>query len=618
VFIRRAEDDHGLHLLLLALESESHMTFMQNVSVVPLTINARQQHDTSTSSPHLLTSPTTCNPPLEYVFSLSHSAPPKIVAHYELQLRWPHDRGSDIDDDDDPCVHANSDSQGEPSNENVPSSSPRMLPELSQEGMSENYPERDIVKDILDTPEDPMTSEEEMSSSFTLPLSQSHEPYQDSGNVLDSVSAELAPEPELVPAPVPVPELSSTITSAPAIPTSVPAASHEVRGSMEVVSVVEAVSINIAADHDAPDLTYRVVEFAAASLHSSRAPSPLQELIDPPPQTLFEPPDPQPEVSPDVQELLPGPASPSLPQSDPPASEDQITVDICIPDASPYLTQQPPKVKERKKPGHSIALSNDLRTRKRQRRTSEVENIDAFSFPESSKQGSSDAADTSIRKRRVMKRSRQSLSASSEADEASTNKLVSAPLKAVQQRGRSAPSVSDVPVAELPSRLDASGSRNDPCENIDMPALLVDALVFGRLSFLSAPDLAKNLLRDHPYLLERLDDVAAWVAIVRSVLETQSFFGRIPRRGLDPDGKKLEDTWYYEAAKGKSTFSSRLPVNGYSFVLRFPYALSPFRSGSCTSRNPSGLCTESTPEGEDGRSDVFLRSSRHESMGHLC
>jgi len=79
-----------------------------------------------------------------------------------------------------------------------------------------------------------------------------------------------------------------------------------------------------------------------------------------------------------------------------------------------------------------------------------------------------------------------------------------------------------------------------------MPPLLVDALVFGRLSFLSAPDLAKNLLRDHPYLLDRLDDQASWVAIVRSVLETHSFFGRIPRHGLDPDGQKLEDSWYYE------------------------------------------------------------------------
>ena len=533
VFIRRAEDDHGLHLLLLALESESRITFVQNAPIVPATINARQ-HDAPPLSPHLFTSSVVeiCNPPLEYVvaFFCSFFTPNSLRASH----RRPCDGGGNI--------QPSSNSQGgEPSNEYVPSSPP-ILPELSQEGISETHrdPEIDIVKAILDTPECPMTSQEEMSSSFTLPISQSHEPREEGGNVFNPVNTKSAPES--------VPESSPTIVAAPPIATSPRSTPDEARESMEVVSVAEAVSIHITTGHDALDLTNRAVEFAAASLQSSRAPSPLHDFVDPP-QALFEPgsqPEVQPNAVPDVQEQLPQSAFPS-----PPASEDQIAVDIDIPHEPPSPVQPLPKAKRgRKISDQTAATLLDARMRKRQRREARMEIINASSCAALVKPGSSSAVDSSIRKRRITKRVRKSVSTSIEVDEASTNAPVPAPLKAAQPRRRTSPSAPNPPTAELSQRSD--GSRNDPCENIDMPSLLVDALVFGRLSFLSAPDLARNLLRGHPYLLERLDDQAAWIAIVRSVLETQPFFSRIPRHGLDPDGKKLEDTWYYEAAQGKS------------------------------------------------------------------
>jgi hypothetical protein len=80
---------------------------------------------------------------------------------------------------------------------------------------------------------------------------------------------------------------------------------------------------------------------------------------------------------------------------------------------------------------------------------------------------------------------------------------------------------------------------------------LIDVLVFGRVSFLGTPELTKALLRDHPHLLERLDQ-DGWMAIVRSALEGNKCFARIQRKGFDADGKKLEDTWYYETAQGAS------------------------------------------------------------------
>jgi len=528
VFIRRAEDDHGLHLLLLALESEPHTAFAPVVSVT----DARQ-HDTSLSSPYLVTSHiegTTCAPPPEYVnatrFHLN-LAPSKPQLTTTL-FRRPQNRGSVINDDT-----ANSDPQDERSSSES-GFSPPISPESSQEGITENPRDPEMG---VDGPQGPMTSEE----AIWLTPSQSHGPYEVSSNVVDSVGTGPAPEQ--------VPETLSTAIATPPISPSPLSIADEAQESLEIAPTAETASISGAAD-----TADRVIISAALSRHSS--PSPLPDVIDPVPRPLIQ--ESQPEVStdaiPDVQEPLPRSPSPASRQSDSLAQEDQITIDIGMPDAPPSPIPTTSKIKkERKKPGHSIALPSDSRTRKRQRRTSEVENIGAL-CAESSRQGSSHSADTSTRRRHVTKRPRKSVSAGDEDIEASTSKPDSAPLKVVQQRERPAPSASGAPGTQSLSRSDVSGSDSDPCGNIDMPALLVDALVFGRLSSLSAPDLAKNLLRDHPYLLDRLGDQPAWVAIVRSVLETHSFFGRIPRRGLDPDGQKLEDTWYYEPTQGKFMF----------------------------------------------------------------
>lgn len=533
-----------MHLLLLALESEPHMPFIPNA---PVTMSARQ-HDTSPPSPHHLISPagrTPCHAPLAYVMrsNLLTFALPESQLTASL-LRRPNDRTSVIDDDG---VRIDTDSQGERASENEPPA-PRIPSQVSQEGVVENHhdPDMGIINVALDSSEGPMTSEEEMVSPLiTLPLSRFHEPCEDSSDVLDFVHAELI-----------TPESSSTVIAAPPIFPCLPSVSDERRESVNVIlGPAEAASVDIS---NTANVTDRLIKSAVPSRRCSRASSPLPELIEFVPQTPIRPPDPQPEASADIapdnmQALLPLSASPVLPQSDLPAQEDQITIDVCIPNTPQSAIPPPPEIKkERKK--HSIALPNDSRLRKRHRRTSEVENIDSFSVPESSTRASSDMTDASTGKRRATKRPGNSVSVSNETDEPSTSKPASAPLKVVQQRGRPTPYASDTPNAESPGMSDPNGSGGDLREDTDIPALIVDALVFGRLSFLSAPDLAKNILRDHPYLLERSGDQAAWVAIVRSVLETHSFFGRIPRCGLGPDGKKLEDTWYYEAARGKVTF----------------------------------------------------------------
>lgn len=96
------------------------------------------------------------------------------------------------------------------------------------------------------------------------------------------------------------------------------------------------------------------------------------------------------------------------------------------------------------------------------------------------------------------------------------------------------------------------------------------------------PDLAKRLIAEHPYLADlptsssdplaqpvetvqptpsggkskhadlSKADLPLWTALIRSIVSTQPVFGRIERSGLDPDGKKLEDVWFYEGSMGAS------------------------------------------------------------------
>jgi len=85
----------------------------------------------------------------------------------------------------------------------------------------------------------------------------------------------------------------------------------------------------------------------------------------------------------------------------------------------------------------------------------------------------------------------------------------------------------------------------DPCEGVDMCALLIDALVFGRVAFQSASGLVACVLKDQPHLVHRQDGWK-WLELTRKVLTENPCFGRIKRNGKDADGNKLEDTWYYE------------------------------------------------------------------------
>lgn len=330
----------------------------------------------------------------------------------------------------------------------------------------------------------------------------------------------------------------------------------------------------------------------------------------------------------------PAPSAPALPRQ---LSEEPNSVNDSIPSA--------PKVKRerKKKPGHSLSGGvvddgSGSRARKPQRRTSEVENIDAFSVAHTSSQGASQAltaADAVPKKRRApTKRPQKSAAALSVADDegvdidseattmtsSRTKGKSSAPLKTVQRKSSSKTTLNDASSSSLsPTQiLPATSDGRDPCEGLDLSALLIDALVFGRLTFLSAPDLAKNLMRDHPHLLERLDTVAAWTAVIRSVLEAHPVFTRIPRHGLDPDGKKLEDTWYYEPSQGElpSTFSYHILFrfklwlvyyrNSHHFL--FSIAVCDIRSGPCACTDDGRLCSEQATESQNGRSNLFLCS----------
>ncbi|KAF8331104.1 uncharacterized protein EI90DRAFT_3016543 [Cantharellus anzutake] len=105
-----------------------------------------------------------------------------------------------------------------------------------------------------------------------------------------------------------------------------------------------------------------------------------------------------------------------------------------------------------------------------------------------------------------------------------------------------------LPLASLTADSNTEGTpsyEGDPCEGVDMCALLIDALVFGRVAFQSASELVRCVLRDQPHLLERQDGLK-WLEMARKVLVENACFGRIARRGKDADGNKLEDTWYYE------------------------------------------------------------------------
>ncbi|KAF8322190.1 hypothetical protein DL93DRAFT_2093450 [Clavulina sp. PMI_390] len=223
--------------------------------------------------------------------------------------------------------------------------------------------------------------------------------------------------------------------------------------------------------------------------------------------------------------------------------------------------------------------SSSSRPRKRQRRISDIENLSIVAA-ESTNADAADAAqrttETAAKRRGgPNKRVKRAASLASSEDDAmdidappvdtgskkgsktkgKPRARAAAPLKqrkaskALDEDSQASSSTAPAATTDDESALILAADGSDPCAGLDMPALLIDALVFGRLTFLSAPDLAKNLMRDHPHLLQRLDSLAKWTIVIRRVLEQYAFFVRISRHGLDPDGNKLEDTWYYEPSQ---------------------------------------------------------------------
>ncbi len=175
----------------------------------------------------------------------------------------------------------------------------------------------------------------------------------------------------------------------------------------------------------------------------------------------------------------------------------------------------------------SSVLPTSQHQRKRKRRTSNLENIDTTSR--------CDTADGT--------------SASSTLED---NEIVDGSCSTAKQsrkRGRRPKSALSLSVLTIPS---ANGDheivpayKGDPCEGVDMCALLIDALVFGRVAFQSAPGLMMCVLKDQPHLLQRQGGWK-WLELARKTLTENACFARIRRSGKDADGNKLEDTWYYE------------------------------------------------------------------------
>ncbi|KAF9519286.1 hypothetical protein BS47DRAFT_87210 [Hydnum rufescens UP504] len=238
-----------------------------------------------------------------------------------------------------------------------------------------------------------------------------------------------------------------------------------------------------------------------------------------------------------------------------------------IPDNGPKTNKLDPSAKSRPKvssspPSNAATSSSTVRRsgptatevtkRKRQRRVSDVENIDHGNSPVSGGAAGSPLSSTAS----VLLSDKPSTVPSATLMPATTpvEKTPEAGMKKTNsgtaKRARKVKEQSS-PSTEAPSEATASSQpsspADDPCVGLDLPSLLVDALVFGRVSFLSAPDLVKSLVRDQPHLLER-QGVEAWTNLAREVLAKHKFFGKIARHGKGADGNKLEDAWYYESS----------------------------------------------------------------------